>query len=89
MVVSEETVMSKEAVTEAATVKCEITTACAREMGSASHESRTKATAGESPKCVTTTAAKSVSSTSPAKSSTAAAPTTSAPVSKGSRGHHR
>src|SRR5258708_40061490 len=52
-------------------------------------ESRTKATAGESakgvttPASVTTTTDKSVSSTSPAKSVTAAS------VSKGSRGHHR
>jgi hypothetical protein len=37
VVTAKETVVSKEAVMEAAIVKCEITTACAREMGSASH----------------------------------------------------
>jgi hypothetical protein len=52
-------------------------------------ESRTKATAGESAKCVTTTTDKSVSSTSPAKSVTAASPTMTGPVSKGSRRHYR
>jgi hypothetical protein len=37
VVTAKERVVSKEAVMDAAIVKCEITTACAREMGSASH----------------------------------------------------
>jgi hypothetical protein len=83
-------------VTETTVIKVAVNSATRKSTGRKSPhpaESRTKATAGESAKCVTatTTTDKSVSSTSPAKSATAATPTmTAAPssVSKSSPGYH-